>query len=89
MSAPTSPDAAAPAAAPRPVPQAVVAGALTAGLAAAATGAIDGLWSWRAAGQFAPGFLERIHEVLYLTTSYAIAGARSRGGRRWRWPRRS
>ncbi|MBL8620480.1 MAG: sulfatase [Myxococcales bacterium] len=75
MSAPTSPDAAAPAAAPRPVPQAVVAGALTAGLAAAATGAIDGLWSWRAAGQFAPGFLERVREVLYLATSYALAGA--------------
>ena len=75
MSTPTRPDAAAPAAAPRSVAEAVVAGALTAGLAGAATGAIDALWSWRAAAQFAPGFLERVREVVYLAASYGLAGA--------------
>ena len=75
MSTPTRPDAAAPAAAPRSVAEAVVAGALTAGLAGAATGAIDALWSWRAAAQFAPGFFERVREVVYLAASYGLAGA--------------
>jgi hypothetical protein len=67
---PDEPQAAAPV---RPVAEVLVAAAVVGGLAGAAVGAIDGLWSWRALAQFAPG-LARLRVLAYLATSYAIAG---------------
>jgi choline-sulfatase len=67
---PDEPQAAAPV---RPVAEVLVAAAVVGGLAGAAVGAIDGLWSWRALAQFAPG-LARLRVLVYLATSYAIAG---------------
>ncbi|MEZ4399455.1 MAG: sulfatase [Kofleriaceae bacterium] len=58
----------------RPVGEVVVAGAVTAALAAGAAGLVDGLWSWRGLGQFAPGVVERTRALAYLAVSYALAG---------------
>lgn len=69
------PDEPRPAAPVRPVAEALTAAALVGALASATLGVIDGLWSWRAAAQFTPGVLERIRVLLYLATSYALAGA--------------
>ncbi|MBS1124053.1 MAG: sulfatase, partial [Deltaproteobacteria bacterium] len=40
-----------------------------------ATGAIDALWSWGPAAQFAPGFLARVRFVLFNATMHAAVGA--------------
>jgi arylsulfatase A-like enzyme len=53
----------------------VAIGALTGLLAGAAAGAIDALWSWRAAAQFLPGVLGRARWVLYAAVSHGVVGA--------------
>jgi arylsulfatase A-like enzyme len=74
----------APAAAPpRPRPPAparsvatvITGGALGGGLAAAATGLIDGVWSWHPIGQFLPDLPGRLRLCLYLALAYGAAGA--------------
>ncbi|HWM88514.1 MAG TPA: sulfatase-like hydrolase/transferase [Kofleriaceae bacterium] len=50
---------------------ALVAGAV----AGAAAGVIDGLWSWRGLGQFAPGAGDRLRALLFLGASSGLAGA--------------
>ena len=50
-------------------------GALTGLVAGAAAGAIDAIWSWRAAAQFVPGVLGRVRFVLYTALSHGAIGA--------------
>jgi arylsulfatase A-like enzyme len=63
----------------RPVPPAVGAliGAtvITGVISGLAAGAIDALWSWGPAAQFAPGFLARVRFVLFNATMHAATGA--------------
>jgi len=59
----------------RPVGEVLGAGVLTGVIAGLAAGAIDALWSWGPAGQFAPGFLARVRFVLFTATTHAAAGA--------------
>src|SRR6187399_2432772 len=50
--------------------------ALTAGaLAGAATGLIDGLWSWRLMGRFVPDAPGRLRALLFLAAAYALFAA--------------
>jgi hypothetical protein len=52
------------------------AAALAAGaLSGAATGIIDGLWSWREMARFVPDALGRARALLFLATSYALFAA--------------
>src|SRR5579863_465120 len=60
---------------PRPLGQLLAVAALTGALAAAAVGAIDALWSWRAAAQFAPGIATRLRFIVYVACAHAVAGA--------------
>ncbi|MEJ7597179.1 MAG: sulfatase-like hydrolase/transferase [Kofleriaceae bacterium] len=50
-------------------------GSLAGMIAGLAAGAIDALWSWGPAAQFAPGFGSRLRFVSFLATSHALAGA--------------
>src|SRR6185503_5288053 len=50
-------------------------GAMTGVIAGLATGAIDALWSWGPAAQFAPGFFARARFVLFSASTHAAAGA--------------
>jgi len=58
----------------RPLGEVIGAGVATGLLAGLATGAIDAIWSWRPAAQFAPGVAARLREVGFAATSYALAG---------------
>src|SRR5688500_5064658 len=55
-----------------PVRQALAAGALTSLVAGAAAGLVDGLWSWRAAGQFVPDVIGKLRLLAYLATAYGL-----------------
>jgi len=55
-----------------PVRQALAAGALTSLVAGAAAGVVDGLWSWRASGQFVPDLLGKLRLLVYLATAYGL-----------------
>jgi arylsulfatase A-like enzyme len=63
------------AAPPPPLLRSLARGALTGLLAGLAAGAIDALWSWRAAAQFLPGVLGRVRWVAYAALSHGAIGA--------------
>ena len=50
-------------------------GALAGAIGGAAAGAIDALWSWQGAAQFAPGALGRLRAVGFCASAYALVGA--------------
>jgi arylsulfatase A-like enzyme len=72
VAAAPAPEAVVPAA--RPIGTVVLGGAIGGALAAAATGLVDGVWSWDAIGQFVPDFLGRARLCLYLALIYGVAG---------------
>src|SRR5688572_11345085 len=55
----------------RQLTAALIAGALAGG----AAGLIDGLWSWQAMAQFAPGAGGRVRALVFVAASYALLGA--------------
>ena len=55
-------------------PGSVRRGALTGALAGLATGAIDAIWSWAPAAQFAPGLVARLRFVAFSAAQHALAG---------------
>jgi arylsulfatase A-like enzyme len=59
----------------RTLPAVLGTGALTGLVAGACAGAIDAIWSWRAAAQFVPGLLGRVRFVAYTALSHAAVGA--------------
>jgi arylsulfatase A-like enzyme len=58
----------------RAIREVLGAGAMTGVIAGLATGAIDALWSWGPAAQFALHFFARLRFVLFTATAYAAAG---------------
>jgi arylsulfatase A-like enzyme len=57
-----------------PFLQLLAAGALTGVVAAAATGVLDGLWTWGRLTQFVPGFGSKLRLLVYLAASHALVG---------------
>ncbi|HEY3805340.1 MAG TPA: sulfatase-like hydrolase/transferase [Kofleriaceae bacterium] len=58
----------------RTLPAVLGTGALTGLVAGACAGAIDAIWSWRAAAQFVPGLLARLRFVAYTALSHGAVG---------------
>ena len=58
----------------RGVPSMLRAGALTGLIAGSTAGAIDAIWSWRAAAQFVPGVIGRLRFVIYTALSHGAVG---------------
>ena len=58
----------------RPLCDVLSTGALAGAYAGLATGAIDAIWSWAPASQFAHGFVGRLRFVAYNTVAYGAAG---------------
>ncbi len=58
----------------RPVSHVLGTGALTGFIAAAAAGAIDAVWGWAGAAQFAPTLLRRLRFVAYTALSHGALG---------------
>lgn len=58
----------------RPLRDVLGTGALTGLVAGAAAGAIDAVWSWRAAAQFVPHAAARLRFVAYAALAHAAAG---------------
>ena len=59
---------------PSPAAEVLGRGVMAGVLGGLATGAIDAIWSWRAAAQFAPGLLTRMRFVAFSATLHALAG---------------
>ena len=59
----------------RPLSNVLGTGVLAGLIAGAAAGAIDAVWSWRAAAQFVPGLGGRLRFVLYTALSHGATGA--------------
>jgi choline-sulfatase len=59
----------------RPVGEVLGASVLAGLIAGLAAGAIDALWSWGPAAQFAPGIATRLRFVTFVAITYAAAGA--------------
>ncbi len=57
-----------------PFGQLLVLGALTGAIAAAATGILDGLWTWGRLSQFLPGVGGKLRLLVYLAASHAVVG---------------
>ncbi len=57
-----------------PFAQLLALGALTGAIAAAATGVLDGLWTWSALSQFLAGTPGKLRLLLYLAASHALVG---------------
>ncbi|HUH04959.1 MAG TPA: hypothetical protein VML75_23340, partial [Kofleriaceae bacterium] len=70
-----SPTPGPPACARRPVARVLGAGLIGGAIAAAATGCIDGLWSWRGHDQFLHDAGGKLGLLAYLACAYALAGA--------------
>ncbi|HSN26157.1 MAG TPA: sulfatase-like hydrolase/transferase, partial [Kofleriaceae bacterium] len=58
----------------RPLSHVLGTGALTGFIAAAAAGAIDAIWGWAGAAQFAPTLLRRLRFVAYTALSHGAIG---------------
>lgn len=58
----------------RPLAHVLGTGALTGFIAAAAAGAIDAVWGWAGAAQFAPTVLRRLRFVVYTALSHGAVG---------------
>ena len=58
----------------RPLGDVLGTGALAGVYAGLATGAIDAIWSWAPAAQFAHGFVTRLRFVTYNTAAHGVAG---------------
>ncbi|MDQ3367243.1 MAG: hypothetical protein M3680_17605, partial [Myxococcota bacterium] len=59
----------------RRIGEVVAAGVVTGVIAGLATGAIDAVWSWGPAAQFAPGIASRLRFVAFTAVAHAAAGA--------------
>ncbi len=58
-----------------PAGRVLVAGLVTGLVVGAATGVIDGLWSWAGLAQFLAGFGDKLRYLVFLAGCYAAAGA--------------